>query len=77
VQIADMHYGNGAKTPCRDLEAKELRTCSDRNTTLFVQRLLAAEKPDLVVFTGAFDWVSLNSSSAFLDVVTASRLCLT
>ncbi|KAG0598336.1 hypothetical protein M758_12G064700 [Ceratodon purpureus] len=62
LQIADMHYGNGVKTPCRDLEAKELRTCSDRNTTLFVQRLLAAEKPDLVVFTG--DNIDFDASNA-------------
>lgn len=62
LQIADMHYGNGAKTSCRDLEAKVLRTCSDRNTTLFVQRLLAAEKPDLVVLTG--DNIDFDASNA-------------
>ena len=65
-----MHYGNGAKSVCRDLEAKELQTCSDVNTTLFVERLLAAEKPDLVVFTGVFHWVLLYRSSAFLDIPT-------
>lgn len=52
VQIADMHYGNGAKTSCLDLSPKELRACSDVNTTLFIKRLLASNKPDLVVFTG-------------------------
>jgi hypothetical protein len=47
-----MHYGDGSKTPCRDLIPSQLRHCSDHNTTAFIARLLAAEKPDLVVFTG-------------------------
>lgn len=81
LQIADMHYGNGAKTPCLDLTPKELRTCSDVNTTLFIQRLLSSEKPDLVVFTGAFGWVSLESIIEIIAIsyllCKFSRLCVT
>lgn len=62
MQIADMHYGDGPKNRCRDLVAKQLRSCSDLNTTYFVQRLLAAENPDLVVFTGSSSSSSSSSS---------------
>lgn len=76
LQIADMHYANGEKTPCRDLVAKELRRCSDQNTTLFIQRLLSSEKPDLVVFTGDnIDFDSKNATKsmdeAFQPVIAA------
>lgn len=62
LQVADMHYGDGSRTPCRDLIPSQLRHCSDHNTTAFIARLLAAEKPDLVVFTG--DNIDFDSSNA-------------
>ncbi|KAH7441435.1 hypothetical protein KP509_03G038200 [Ceratopteris richardii] len=52
LQVADMHYANGAKTSCLDVLSTEYGTCSDLNTTTFINRLIDAEKPDLIVFTG-------------------------
>ncbi|KAI5073501.1 hypothetical protein GOP47_0011514 [Adiantum capillus-veneris] len=52
LQIADMHYANGASTKCKDVLSKEYGSCSDLNTTAFIERLIAAEKPDLIVFSG-------------------------
>lgn len=52
LQVADMHFANGKKTPCEDVFPKQMATCSDLNTTAFIRRLIRAEKPDLIVFTG-------------------------
>jgi hypothetical protein len=50
-----MHFGNGAATRCRDV-APEVggARCSDLNTTRFLRRVIEAERPDLIAFTGAF-----------------------
>ena len=47
-----MHFATGAHSQCHDVSTSSYWHCSDLNTTFFVERLLAAEKPDLVVFTG-------------------------
>ncbi|KAI3974487.1 hypothetical protein MKX01_017980 [Papaver californicum] len=52
LQIADMHYANGKMTRCKDVLASEFKYCSDLNTTLFVKRMIEAEKPDFISFTG-------------------------
>jgi hypothetical protein len=52
VQVADMHYANGATTECLDVLPEQFDTCSDLNTTTFLKRVIAEEKPDLLVFTG-------------------------
>ncbi|KAD2805665.1 hypothetical protein E3N88_39042 [Mikania micrantha] len=52
LQVADMHYANGNKTPCEDVLPEQFPFCSDLNTTLFIERMIHAEKPDLIVFTG-------------------------
>ncbi|XP_051189055.1 probable inactive purple acid phosphatase 29 isoform X1 [Lolium perenne] len=52
LQVADMHYGDGPSTPCEDVLPAQQRSCSDLNTTAFLYRVLRAEDPDLVVFTG-------------------------
>ncbi|KAK3431102.1 hypothetical protein EUGRSUZ_E02854 [Eucalyptus grandis] len=52
LQVADMHYGDGKATPCEDVLPSQMAGCSDLNTTAFVHRMIQAEKPDLVVFTG-------------------------
>ncbi|ONK79439.1 uncharacterized protein A4U43_C01F6380 [Asparagus officinalis] len=52
LQVADMHFGNGLITRCRDVELSEAAWCSDLNTTRFLKRMIQAEDPDLVVFTG-------------------------
>ncbi|XP_052157714.1 probable inactive purple acid phosphatase 28 [Oryza glaberrima] len=53
LQVADMHFGNGAATRCRDV-APEVggARCSDLNTTRFLRRVIKAERPDLIAFTG-------------------------
>ncbi|XP_010536887.1 PREDICTED: probable inactive purple acid phosphatase 28 [Tarenaya hassleriana] len=52
LQVADMHYGMGAITRCRDVLGTEFEYCSDLNTTLFLRRMIEAERPDLIAFTG-------------------------
>lgn len=54
LQVADMHFGNGKATPCEDVLPTQLASCSDLNTTAFLRRIILAEKPDLIVFTGIF-----------------------
>jgi hypothetical protein len=49
-----MHFGNGAATRCRDVTPEVGGAlCSDLNTTRFLRRLIEAERPDLIAFTGA------------------------
>ncbi|KAL3324749.1 hypothetical protein AABB24_038717 [Solanum stoloniferum] len=52
LQVADMHYGDGKTTPCQDVLLKQMSSCSDLNTTDFIFRMIHAEKPHLIVFTG-------------------------
>ncbi|KAF8379879.1 hypothetical protein HHK36_027344 [Tetracentron sinense] len=52
LQVADMHYADGKTTPCQDVLPKQVIGCSDLNTTAFVERMIQAEKPHLIVFTG-------------------------
>ncbi|KAL3739785.1 hypothetical protein ACJRO7_021107 [Eucalyptus globulus] len=52
LQVADMHYADGKTTPCRNVLPSENVSCSDLNTTAFLHRMILAEKPDLIVFTG-------------------------
>ncbi|AED97710.1 unnamed protein product [Arabidopsis thaliana] len=52
LQVADMHFANGAKTQCQNVLPSQRAHCSDLNTTIFMSRVIAAEKPDLIVFTG-------------------------
>jgi len=49
-----MHFGNGAATRCRDVGPDGGGAlCSDLNTTRFMRRVIEAERPDLIAFTGA------------------------
>eukprot|EP00252_Welwitschia_mirabilis_P024235 TRINITY_DN7114_c0_g1_i2.p1 TRINITY_DN7114_c0_g1~~TRINITY_DN7114_c0_g1_i2.p1 ORF type:complete len:259 (+),score=3.28 TRINITY_DN7114_c0_g1_i2:250-1026(+) len=52
LQVADMHYANGESTGCLDVYPWQMPTCSDLNTSAFVRRMIHAERPDLIVFTG-------------------------
>jgi hypothetical protein len=52
LQVADMHYADGKTTPCEDVLPRQVASCSDLNTTAFVRRMILAEKPHLIVFTG-------------------------
>ncbi|KAK7354681.1 hypothetical protein VNO80_20148 [Phaseolus coccineus] len=52
LQVADMHYGSGSLTRCRDVLPSEFEFCSDLNTTRFLKRIIQAENPDFIAFTG-------------------------
>ncbi|CAL1357610.1 unnamed protein product [Linum trigynum] len=52
LQVADMHFGTGVVTRCRDVLPSEFDYCSDLNTTRFVRRMIELEKPDFIAFTG-------------------------
>ncbi|KAK6139798.1 hypothetical protein DH2020_026474 [Rehmannia glutinosa] len=52
LQVADMHFGNGKLTRCRDVLESEYNYCSDMNTTRFLEKMIQLEKPDFVAFTG-------------------------
>jgi predicted MPP superfamily phosphohydrolase len=54
LQVADMHFADGKMTPCEDVLPSQVASCSDLNTTAFVRRMILAEKPHLIVFTGDF-----------------------
>lgn len=54
LQVADMHYANGKTTRCLDVLHSQYASCSDLNTTAFIRRMILAEKPDLIVFTGSY-----------------------
>lgn len=79
LQVADMHYADGKSTPCQDVYPSQLPSCSDLNTTAFVLRLIKAEKPDLIVFTGdnifGFDATDAEKSlNAAFAAAIASKL---
>ncbi|CAI9284723.1 unnamed protein product [Lactuca saligna] len=50
MRVADMHYGTGL-TRFRDVLSSEFEWCSNHNTTLFLNRMIDAGKPDLFAFT--------------------------
>ncbi|GFP84380.1 probable inactive purple acid phosphatase 28 [Phtheirospermum japonicum] len=52
LQVADMHFGNGKLTRCRDVLESEFNYCSDLNTTRFLEKMILLESPDFVAFTG-------------------------
>lgn len=52
LQVADMHFGDGKRTPCLDVLPRQVSSCSDLNTTAFIRRMILAERPDFIVFTG-------------------------
>ncbi|KAM1625040.1 hypothetical protein FF1_022988 [Malus domestica] len=53
LQMADMHYGNGRLTRCRDVLDFEFDWCSDLNTSHFLRKMIEAERPHFIVFTAA------------------------
>ncbi|KAI4335351.1 hypothetical protein L6164_014004 [Bauhinia variegata] len=52
LQVADMHFGSGKITRCRDVLDSEFEYCSDLNTTRFLKRMIESENPDFIAFTG-------------------------
>ncbi|KAK9145925.1 hypothetical protein Sjap_005828 [Stephania japonica] len=63
LQVADMHYADGAATKCRDVLPQQFPTCSDLNTSAFLRRAILAEQPDLIVFTGDNIYATDSSDS--------------
>uniref|UniRef100_A0A803NUM0 Calcineurin-like phosphoesterase domain-containing protein n=1 Tax=Cannabis sativa TaxID=3483 RepID=A0A803NUM0_CANSA len=52
LQVADMHFADGKSSPCLDVLPNQVKGCSDLNTSAFIHRMILAEKPNLIVFTG-------------------------
>ncbi|XVF47611.1 hypothetical protein PTKIN_Ptkin03bG0123900 [Pterospermum kingtungense] len=52
LQVADMHFGTGLLTRCRDVLPTQFHHCSDLNTTQFLKTMIQLEKPDFIAFTG-------------------------
>nr|XP_025644294.1 probable inactive purple acid phosphatase 28 isoform X3 [Arachis hypogaea] len=67
LQVADMHYGIGKVTRCRDVLSSEFDFCSDLNTTQFLERIIRAENPDFIAFTGSTMANSSILNLFFLD----------
>lgn len=65
LQVADMHYADGKTTPCENVFPEQMATCSDLNTTAFIRRMILAEKPDLIVFTGIPSFIFLLIITSF------------
>ncbi|KAK7294559.1 hypothetical protein RJT34_17448 [Clitoria ternatea] len=78
LQVADMHYADGKTTPCLDVLPSQNFSCSDLNTTVFLNRMIQAEKPNLIVFTGdnIFGFDSSDSAksldAAFAPAITSN-----
>ncbi|XP_058743810.1 probable inactive purple acid phosphatase 29 [Vicia villosa] len=64
LQVADMHYADGKKTLCLDVLPSQKASCTDLNTTAFIHRMILAEKPNLIVFTGDNIFGADSSDSA-------------
>ncbi|XP_054791062.1 probable inactive purple acid phosphatase 29 [Prosopis cineraria] len=75
LQVADMHYADGKSTLCLDVLPSQNASCSDLNTTAFIQRMILAEKPNLIVFTGdnIFGFDSSDSAKS-LDAAFAPAI---
>ncbi|KAE8726295.1 putative inactive purple acid phosphatase 28 [Hibiscus syriacus] len=51
LQVADMHFGAGLITRCRDVLPSQFPYCTDLNTTRFLKTMIQLENPDFVAFT--------------------------
>ncbi|CAH2069663.1 unnamed protein product [Thlaspi arvense] len=71
LQVADMHYGMGSITRCRDVLDSEFGYCSDLNTTQFLRRMIEAERPDLIAFTGdtIFGASTTDAAESLLEAI--------
>lgn len=73
-----MHYADGKTTQCLDVLPNQVASCSDLNTTAFVHRMIQAEKPNLIVFTGdniyGYDATNavLSMNAAFAPAVSSN-----
>ncbi|KAE8735470.1 putative inactive purple acid phosphatase 28 [Hibiscus syriacus] len=64
LQVADMHFGAGLTTRCRDVLPSQFPYCTDLNTTRFLKALIQLENPDFVAFTGDNIFGSSTSDAA-------------
>ncbi|TYI85624.1 hypothetical protein E1A91_D04G009100v1 [Gossypium mustelinum] len=67
LQVADMHFGSGLLSRCRDVLPSHFHYCSDLNTTRFLKTMIQLEKPDFVAFTGSHLANSSVLNLFFLD----------
>lgn len=65
-KVADMHFANGVNTRCRDVLDFEFEHCSDLNTSRFLKRMVEAENPDFIAFTGPFNLAVVFDLGSFL-----------
>ena len=70
LHLSDIHYEVGPSTLCRNVPVSLAAfPCSGLNSTAFIRRVLALERPDLVVFTGdVVDWATHPSRAGMDDV---------
>ncbi|KAG9140807.1 hypothetical protein Leryth_027029 [Lithospermum erythrorhizon] len=75
LQVADMHYANGKSTTCLDVLSQQFPSCSDLNTSSFIHRMILAEKPHLIVFTGdnIFGFDAIDAAKS-MDVAFAPAM---
>ncbi|CAA0410372.1 unnamed protein product [Arabidopsis thaliana] len=71
LQVADMHFGMGMITRCRDVLDSEFEYCSDLNTTRFLRRMIESERPDLIAFTGdnIFGSSTTDAAESLLEAI--------
>ncbi|CAK8560549.1 unnamed protein product [Lathyrus sativus] len=75
LQVADMHYANGKTTLCLDVLPSQNASCTDLNTTAFIHRMILAEKPNLIVFTGDNIFgLDLSDSARSMDAAFAPAI---
>lgn len=68
LQVADMHFGDGKSTPCLDVLPDQVQGCSDLNTSAFIRRMIQAEKPHLIVFTGILNFLPFSCILMLLTI---------
>lgn len=66
LHISDVHYGDHTGVEEGDGSCMNIRAdqfpCTGRNSTAFLEWLIAVEEPDLIVFTGdIIDWSTISA----------------
>ncbi|KAJ4952300.1 hypothetical protein NE237_029132 [Protea cynaroides] len=62
-----MHYAEGKTTLCEDVLFGQFFSCSDLNTTAFIECMIRAEKPNLIVFTTLVNYEFTSQVLIFAD----------
>ncbi|OVA19956.1 Phosphoesterase domain [Macleaya cordata] len=59
-----MHYADGKASPCLNVLPNQFKGCSDLNTSAFINRMIQAEKPNLIVFTAGDNIFGADATDA-------------